>query len=143
MAAPRGRRGTARTAPAQAREPASGATRSESAGIVPELLRRAVGLGFSGFFTTEEVLRKALGDTVPREWADFAAEQTDRARAELTDRLAQELRKSLDAIDPVALLAKLLETHVVEIDARIRFAPRDSTDEPGGVRFRVERGAPK
>ena len=93
MTAPRGRRRTARAAAAQERTSVSGNPRSESAGIVPDLLRRAVGLGFSGFFTTEELLRKALGDTVPREWAEFVAVQTDRARNELIDRLAGELRK--------------------------------------------------
>ena len=72
MAAPRGRRGTVRATNAQERVADSGQSRGESQGIVPELLRRAVGLGFSGFFTTEELLRKALGDTVPREWAAFA-----------------------------------------------------------------------
>jgi hypothetical protein len=135
MAAPRGTRRTARAASAQERAPAAGATRSESAGIVPELLRRAVGLGFSGFFTTEELLRKALGDTVPREWAEFVAAQTDRARSELIDRLANELRKSLDGIDLEALLRSVLASHVVEIDARIRFTAA-AEGEAGSVRVR-------
>lgn len=143
MAAPRGRRGTARTAAARPRDPASGATRSEPAGIVPDLLRRAVGLGFSGFFTTEELLRKALGDTVPRDWAEFVAAQTERARRELIDRLAQELRKTLDAVDLPQLLGRLLESHEIEIDARIRFAPRDGAEKPASVRVRVDRGEPK
>lgn len=108
MAAPRGRRGTARAASVQDGASADRAPRSDAAGIVPELLRRAVGLGFSGFFTTEELVRKALGDTVPREWADFAAAQTDRARSELVERLALELRKTLDALDVEKLLGNLI-----------------------------------
>jgi len=143
MAAPRSRRGTTRGAAARTPDSTKGATRSEPAGIVPELLRRAVGLGFSGFFTTEELLRKALGDTVPRDWAEFVAAQTERARSELIDRLAQELRRSLDSLDLQELLGRVLESHVVEIDARIRFAPQGSEDAPAGIRVRVDRGEPK
>lgn len=143
MAAPRGRRGTARTAAARASEDAGDTTRSEGAGIVPDLLRRAIGLGFSGFFTTEEVLRKALGDSLPRDWAEFAAAQTERARGELIERLALELRRTLDGVDLPELLARMLESHVVEIDARVRFAPRTDADEKGAVRIRVRRGEPK
>ena len=140
MAAPRGKRGTARAA--ASRDPSVGGptVRNESAGIVPELLRRAVGLGVSGFFTTEELLRKALGDTVPREWAAFAAAQTERARAELVDRLAQELRRSIDRLDLSTLLAGVLATHEIEIDARIRVTARAPDDVAKGVRIRVERG---
>jgi hypothetical protein len=132
-----------RTANAQDRDAAGGAPRTEPTGIVPDLLRRAVGLGFSGFFTTEELLRKAFGDNVPRDWAEFLTAQTERARGELIDRVAQELRKSLDGIDLPQLLARMLETHDVEIDARIRFAPRETAGEPGKVRVRLERREPK
>jgi len=140
MAAPRGKRGTARAATPRPPSVGGPAPRNEGAGIVPELLRRAVGLGFSGFFTTEELLRKALGDTVPREWAEFAAAQTERARAELVERLAQELRRSLDRLDLPSLLAGLLETHEVQIDARIRVKARSPESDAPGVRVRFERG---
>lgn len=143
MAAPRGRRGTARTATATPRDEASDAVRNEGAGIVPDLLRRALGIGFSGLFTTEEVLRKALGDSLPRDWTEFAAAQTERARGELIERLALELRRTLDSVDLPELLARMLESHVVEVDARIRFAPRQAGDEAGGVRIRVRREEPR
>ena len=130
-----------RAANAQERVADSG-QRGEAQGIVPELLRRAVGLGFSGFFTTEELLRKALGDTVPREWAAFAAAQTDRARNELIDRLAQELRKRLEAADLETLLRQVLASHTVEIDARIRFTPAGDGDRPS-VRVRFGSEDPK
>ena len=139
MAAPRSRRGTARAASLRDGESTERASRSDAAGIVPELLRRAVGLGFSGFFTTEELVRKALGDTVPREWADFAAAQTDRARGELVERLALELRKTLDAVDIEQLLGNLLATHTIDVEARIRFAPREAGDSGEDVRIRLRR----
>ena len=33
---------------------------------IPELMRRAIAMGLSGFFFTEEAIRKALGDAMPR-----------------------------------------------------------------------------
>ncbi|MBW2665766.1 MAG: hypothetical protein JRE13_05685 [Deltaproteobacteria bacterium] len=31
------------------------------------MMRRAVAMGLSGFFLTEEAIRKAVGDTLPKE----------------------------------------------------------------------------
>ena len=33
--------------------------------VLPELVRRALSMGLSGFFLSEETIRKALGETVP------------------------------------------------------------------------------
>ncbi len=63
---------------------------------MPDLLRRALGLGIAGLFSGEEMLRKTLGDTVPREWVEFAADQRERTRRDFAERLATELGKSLD-----------------------------------------------
>lgn len=135
MAAPRGRR---RTAPGPSAQPSA---RAEAAGIVPDLLRRALGIGFSGLFTTEELLRKAFGDSVPREWVEFAAAQTDRARRELTERIATEIQKKLDTLDLEELAARLLRSHVIEVEARVRFVPREGEpSEAGRVRIRVADG---
>jgi hypothetical protein len=147
MAAPRGRRGSVRPGGTTdgrggavgrtARSAAAAGARSEGSGRVPELLRRAFGIGFSGLFTTEELLRKAFGDSVPREWAEFAAAQTDRARRDLTERLAAELRKTLDKVSPEDLARELLRGHDIEVEARIRFVARG--DRRGrGVRLAAE-----
>jgi hypothetical protein len=94
------------------------------AGLVPDLLRRLLGLGFAGLFTTEEVLRKALGDSVPREWLEFAAQQSERTRRELAERVAAEVGRSLDGIDLERLAERLLRGHTFEVSARVRFVPR-------------------
>ena len=134
MAAPRGRRRTVRATSPSAQPRA----RTEAAGIVPDLLRRALGIGFSGLFTTEELLRKAFGDSVPREWIEFAAAQTDRARRELTERIGAEIQKKLDTIDLERLAERLLRSHAIEVEARVRFVPRKGEPlEASQVRIRV------
>lgn len=139
MAAPRGKRGTARP---ERREPAASRRKPQSdrenGRVVQDLLRRALGFGFSGFFGTEELLRKAFGDSVPRDWIDFAAAQTERARRDFADRVAGELRRSLDAVDLERLAERLLREHTIEIDARIRFVPREPGDDgASAVRVRM------
>jgi len=94
---------------------------------LPELVRKAFSLGFSGFFLTEEAIRKALGDTIPKDWTDFAVEQSDRARREFLERLSFEIAQSLEKIDVAAVLRDLLEGRTLEIRAEIRLGEK----EPG------------
>ena len=140
MAAPRGRRSTARRSGEQGRE-ADPSPTDDASGRVPDLLRRALGLGVAGLFSGEEFLRKALGDTVPREWVEFATEQSERARRDFADRVSSELGKSLQSVDLQQLAERLLQGHTVEVSARIRFLPREEDEAEAGhsVRVRVAR----
>jgi len=100
----------------------------EAGGALPDFIRRAMAFGFSGFFATEEAMRRALGDTMPKDWIDFAAEQSDRTRDELTDRFAKEFGKILEQVDFVQLMSQLLEGRSVEVSASIRLGP-DRSEE--------------
>jgi hypothetical protein len=138
MSAPRGKRTERSDAAArlERREAEKAGARSEGsrnepAGRVPDLLRRLLGLGFAGLFTTEEVLRKALGDSVPKDWIEFAAQQSERTRRELVDRVAAEVGRTLDGIDVRELAARLLQGHTLEVNAQIRFVARDPAGGPG------------
>ena len=128
------RRGKERKAPAPDE---SGA----EAKALPELVRRALTAGFSGFFVTEEVVRRALGDTLPKDWSDFAVDQSGRARAEFLERLSFEIGRSIENIDMAAVLTQLLEGRTLEITAKIRLAP--SEDGQKKVHLTVDRGAPR
>ena len=87
---------------------------------LPELARRALSLGLSGFFLTEETIRKALGDTLPRDWTDFAVEQSERTRREFLERLSFEIAQSLEKVDVASVLRELLEGRTLEVRAEIR-----------------------
>ena len=93
---------------------------------IPDLMRRALSIGLSGFFMTEEAVRRALGDTLPKDWIDFAVDQSERTRAEFLDRLSFEIGQSLERIDLVAVLSELLEGRTLEVKAQIRLG-----SEPG------------
>lgn len=102
-----------RGAPLHGEEPAPG--------LLPDLLRRVLALGFSGFFMTEATLRRALSDSLPKEWIDFAVDQSERTRDEFLERLAGEIARSAESIDLAALAEHLLEGHTIEVKAEVRF----------------------
>lgn len=97
---------------------------------MPDFLRRAMTIGLSSLFTTEEAFRKALGDTVPQDWVDFAALQSDRARAEFLDRLVTEFGRVLEGVDLIGLAEQIFEGRTIEVTAKIRLGRRDESSAP-------------
>ena len=102
----------------------------EGAGFLPELLRRGMSLGLTGFFMTEEALRRALGETAPREMIEFVVAQSEKTRAEFLDRISREFGRALAAMDPVELAKRMLEGRTIEISATIRFVEDDKKKKP-------------
>jgi hypothetical protein len=96
-----------------------------TSGAIPDLVRRALTAGFSGFFLTEKALREALGDSLPREWADFAAEQSARTRSEFIERLSVEMGRAIEGIEWPVVLAALLEGRTIEVSAQIRLGAKN------------------
>ena len=95
--------------------------------LFQEAIRRATALGLSGFFLTEEAVRRALTDTVPREWVDYVNRQSDDVRRDMVDRLASEFGIWLRTLDLSEVLQKVLEDY--EISAQIDIsADRKRTD---------------
>jgi len=92
---------------------------------LPDFVRRALSMGLSGFFLTEEAVRRALGDAVPREWTDFAAEQSERARTEFLERLSFEIAQSFEKLDLAEVLQQLLDGRTLEVRAEIRLGPAE------------------
>ncbi len=104
--------------------PGSASNGSGALGALPELMRKALTLSLSSFFVTEEAVRKALAGTLPQEWIDFAAEQSNRTRAEFVERLSAELARTLESADLASVLAQLLEGRTLEVKAEIRLQPQ-------------------
>ena len=92
---------------------------------IPEVVRKMLAVGLSGFFTTEEALRRALGNTIPQDWIDFASEQSERTRHEFSEAVAKELAQILERVDLADLLGELFEDRAVEITAKVRLLPRE------------------
>ena len=97
---------------------------SRGSNTLPDLARRALSIGLSGFFLTEETIRKALGDTLPKDWQDFAIEQSDRTRRDFVERLSFEIGQALQNADIARILTELLEGRTLEVKAEIRLAEK-------------------
>jgi len=126
---------------AEPSEPMPGDETSGAKTAIPEMVRRALAAGFSGFFLTEEAFRRALGDTLPKDWSDFALEQSGRARAEIIERMSFEVGRALEHIDWAGVLASLLEGRTLEVKAEIRLGAKQ--DGSGGVSFALTGGEPE
>jgi hypothetical protein len=107
------------------RAPPERAGTAEPGGFFPDLLRRGLTLGFTGFFLTEEAVRKALGDSVPRDVLEFMLDQSERMRKEFLDRISKEFGRTLERVDPVELARRLLEGSTVEVTARFQLVPKE------------------
>jgi hypothetical protein len=100
-----------------------GGSGPDAGGFFPEALRRLLTVGFTGFFMTEEAVRKALGDSVPRDVIEFVLDQSQRMRVEFLDRISREFGRVLERVDPVEVARRLLEGRTVEVSARFRLVP--------------------
>ena len=117
------------------------AEEQESLGAIPELMRRAIALGLTGFFTTEEAVRRAIGDTVPKDWTDYINESSDRTRAEFLDRLSREIARTLKDVDLAAVLQQLLAGRTLRISAEIRLDEDPDSDGVTAIRFEQKVGS--
>jgi hypothetical protein len=103
-------------------------------GIFQEIVRRAAAAGFSSFFMTEEAIRQALSENVPKDWVDYVARQSAAMRAEVVERLVREFASWLQRIDTEELSRKVvqlvLEEYEVRVEIRLDAQPRDSAGSP-------------
>lgn len=119
------------------RERPPAATDERSAALLPDLFRRALTLGLSGIFTTEEAFRRALGDTLPRDWVDFAVDQSERTRAQFVERLASEMAAVIESMDLAEVMRRVLTGHRLELKAEVRLVPEAPGEAGSAGRVRI------
>ena len=84
-----------------------------------------------------KAVRKALGESVPRDLMDFILTQSERTRAEFLDRISKEFAGALSTLDPVEVVKRLLEGRSIEVSATIRLAPSGAEEDGRGVKLSV------
>ena len=136
MASGQGNRKDATQRPERPPEPPEDDEAGGRLPAIPDLMRRALVLGLSGFFFTEETIRKALGDTVPKDWTEFAVDQSERTRKEFLERLSFEIAQTLEKVDVANLLNELLEGRTLEVKAEIRLGAK--TQGPGSQEIQAK-----
>lgn len=109
--------------------------------LIREVVRRAASVGFSSFFTTEEALRQAFNDSVPREWVDFVARQGEDVRAQLFETLSSQFGQWLREIDVAEVLGEVLRRQ--DISLRLELSSRKAGAVEGSPRSTLEVLSPK
>ncbi len=125
---PAGRKSRKTDARAENPEDAQGQPPGPLESLFQEAIRRATALGLSGFFLTEEAVRRALTDTVPREWVDYVSRQSEDVRRDMVDRLVQEFGLWLRTLDLSEVLRNVLEDY--EISAQIDISADRKRKDP-------------
>jgi hypothetical protein len=88
-------------------------------------------MGLSGFFTTEEAVRKAFGDTLPKDWTDFLLDTSDRTRSEFLDRVSREIGRVLEGVDVASVIQQLLEGRTLQINAQFELTEKGTAGRTG------------
>ena len=117
-------------------DPGDSSSPDPEGGFFPDLLRRTLTLGFTGFFMTEEAIRKALGDSVPKDALEYVLEQSERMRSDFLDRMSREFGRAMDQMDTAEMLARLLEGRTIEVSARFRILTDHEDDKDDDERDR-------
>ncbi len=114
----------------------SDADAPEKAGILPDLIRKAVLTGVGALFMTEEGIRNAAGQVkLPKDVLAFLLSQADRTRGEVTRVVTQEVRRFLESETLRREVWKVLTGVTLEVNATVRLKP---SGEPG-VKVSVKR----
>lgn len=103
--------------------------------LFQEAVRRAAGLGISGLASTEEAVRRAVGERLPDDWSRFLGEQGESLRREISNRLALEFADFLRSDEFEEKLRRLLASLDFEVGVRFSASPkRPPAGAAGGSR---------
>ena len=107
--------------------------RSRLEGVIPDLIKKAVGAGYNTATGSADALKQFISDSkLPKEIANAIFEQIDQTKNGLFRVVAREIRGFLEAIDWQHEMQKLLTTVSFEIKTEIRFIPNDSAPDKLG-----------
>ena len=98
--------------------------------LLHEAIRRTAQVGFSSFFATEDAVRRAFSEAVPRDWVDFASRQSTDLRAEMLERMSSEFGAWLRSIDMAQVVSKVLAENDLELTISVKSTPRSAERAP-------------
>ena len=98
--------------------------------LLHEAIRRTAQVGFSSFFATEDAVRRAFSEAVPRDWVDYASKQSTELRSEMIERMSAEFGAWLRTIDMAQIMSKLLAEHDFELKISVSAARRSTERAP-------------
>jgi hypothetical protein len=111
------------------RPPSTPRSESESEGVIPELIRKAISTGVRGVLKSEENIRNIAGDILNNETlgnvTGSVGSTLTAAREEVVRVVGQEVVKYLEKMNLDEEIVKVLTSISLELKTEIRFIPND------------------
>ena len=97
--------------------------------LFQEAVKRATGLGISGLASTEEAVRRAVGDRLPTDWVQFFSDRGEGLRQELMDRLTSEFGQFLRSDEFEDKLRRLISDFDFDVSVRVSARPKRASSD--------------
>jgi len=94
--------------------------------LIPDVLKKAIVLGVSGEFFSEETIRKMLSDIqMPSDLVQYIIQQTSKSKNEIIRIIAEEIRNIIVQAQLGEQIKKFIKGFKINIKLEVSFDPRD------------------
>jgi len=94
--------------------------------LIPDVLKKAIVLGVSGEFFSEDTIRKMLSEIqLPQDLIQFIIQQTSKSKNELIRIIAEEIRNVIVQAQLGEQVKKFIKGFKINIKLEVSFDPRD------------------
>ena len=100
--------------------------RSKIEGAVPDIVKRTLSVGVSGFLLSEDGIKGLVSDLkLPKDVVTFLLAQSEKTRQEIARIFAEEVREYLENNDVAEIARDFVEDMNVEITTTVKFTYED------------------
>jgi hypothetical protein len=94
--------------------------------LIPDVLKKAIVLGVSGEFFSEETIRKMLSEIqMPSDLVQYIIQQTSKSKNELIRIIAEEIRNVIVQAQIGEQIKKFIKGFKINIKLEVSFDPRE------------------
>jgi hypothetical protein len=94
--------------------------------LIPDVVKKAIVLGVSGEFFSEDTIRKMLSEIqLPSDLVQFIIQQTSKSKNELIRIIAEEIRNVIVQAQIGEQIKKFIKGFKINIKLEVSFDPRD------------------
>ena len=105
--------------------------RSRIEGAIPEMVKKTLSMGVSGFLLSEEGIKGLVSELkLPKDVVTFLLAQSEKTRQEIARIFAEEVRKYLENNDVAEIARDFVDDMSVEIKTTIKFKYEDEKIKP-------------
>lgn len=109
----------------------SSSWRAKIEGMVPDMVKKTLSIGVSGFLLSEEGIKNLVSELkLPKDVVTFLLAQSEKTRQEIARIFAEEVRKYLENNDVAEIARKFMKDMNVEMTTTVKFKYEDGEIKP-------------